>query len=101
MAETNTEDGHLTAQLSDRLGRNARILRRSRPRRNDNAVVTRELGDGHLVIAMDHRLDTELAQVLHEVVGERVVVVHDGELRCWSAHCISSAISIALNIAPA
>ena len=34
-----------------------------------------DLGDGHVVVALDGDVGAELAEELHEVVGERVVVV--------------------------
>src|SRR5436189_101637 len=55
------------------------------------------LVDSHLVVAKHRRLGAELGHVLDQVVGEGVVVVDHRELR----HHMASAISIALNIAPA
>ena len=50
-----------------------------RPRR-DHDVARRQPGNlvqRHLVVAPHHRLRTQLAQVLHQVVGERVVVIEN------------------------
>src|SRR5713226_9841155 len=102
VAETHTEDRHLSAELLDRIVGDARIVGSAGPWRDDDAVVLRQLTDAHLVVAEDRRLHPELAEVLNEVVRERVVVVDDREPGRWRVrHHMSSAISIALNMAPA
>src|SRR6266851_4237597 len=96
VAEADAKDRDLSRQLLDRLVGNAGVVRRAGAGRNDDAVVAGQLGNGDLVIAEDDRLDPELAEVLDEVVRERVVVVDDRQL--WSGtvdHHNSSAISIA------
>jgi len=44
--------------------------------------------DAHRIVALDHDLGPELAQVLHEVVGKGVVVVdhHNHWFRSLAAH---------------
>src|SRR5260370_25232215 len=102
VAETDAEDRDLAGKLLDRLVGDARVVRRAGARRDDDAVVAGQLGDGDLVVAEDGRLDPELAEVLDKVVCERVVVVDDRQLwRGTIDHHNSSAISIALNMAPA
>src|SRR5207253_9588221 len=59
--------------------------------------VRPELLHRHLVVAKHVALRAQLGEVLHEVVGERVVVVDDRQPH----HHIASAISTALNMAPA
>src|SRR2546426_1743222 len=101
MAEAYAEDGDLAIELRDRLVGNSSVFRRAGTRRDDHTVVTPQLDDAHLVVAKHSGLDPELAEVLDQVVGERIVVVDDGEPGGRSVHHRSSAISIALNIAPA
>ena len=59
--------------------RDAGFIGRARPGRHDHPVVAadEQLVDGRVVVA--HHLDVgaELADVLHQVVGEAVVVVED------------------------
>ncbi len=80
MAEADAEDRDLAGELLDRLVRDARVVRRAGAGRDDDAVVAGQLGDGDFVIAEDGRLDPELAEVLDEVVRERVVVVDHRQL---------------------
>src|SRR4051794_39383994 len=62
---------------ANRIDRDARLLRRTWARRNDEPIGLQpnELGDRRLVIADDAHLSAPLPQVLDEVVGEGVVVV--------------------------
>ena len=101
MAEAHAEDGDLAVELRDRLIGNSRIVRCAGAGGDDHAVVTRQVADAHLVVPKHSGLDAKLAEVLDQVVGERVVVVDDREPGGRSIHGSSSAISIALNIAPA
>ena len=59
----------------------ARFLRRARAGRNDDVarLQLRDLVDGDLVVAKDAQVDVRihLAQALHEVVGEGIVVVDE------------------------
>src|SRR6266850_8411443 len=96
VAETHAEDGHLARQLPNRLRRDTRVRWRPRPWGDDDPIKRPKLRNRDLVVAEHARLSTELGQVLHQVVRERVVVVDDGEV-----HHICSAISMALNMAPA
>src|SRR2546428_1626154 len=102
VTEANAEDGDFPGQLLYRLIGDAGIVRRAGTGRDDDAVVAGELLDSDRVVSEHVRLHAELAQVLDEVVCERVVVVDDREpcLR-RACHHMPSAISMALNIAPA
>ena len=66
------------------------------PGRDDHAVVAalQQPVDGGGVVAHDLHLGAQLAQVLDEVVGERVVVVDDEQLRHAQSAC-RAASSIA------
>src|SRR5438093_5968624 len=99
MTEAYPEDGNLAAEVANRLRGDSRFARSAGAGRDDDAAVGRKLTRRHLVVAEHVRHGPELGQVLDKVVGEGVVVVDDGEARV--AHRISSAISTALNIAPA
>src|SRR5262249_26893246 len=66
--------------------------------RHHQGVEPPQPGHGHRVVAEHHGLGAQLGQVLHQVVGEGVVVVDDGDAR---AHRSLSACSTAANIAPA
>src|SRR5207245_10445192 len=99
VAHADSADGHPAAGVAKRLGGASRLACSAGGVRDDDAAVGRELAQRHLVVAEHVGHGPELGQVLDKVVGEGVVVVDDGEARV--AHRISSAISTALNIAPA
>src|SRR5438309_1410376 len=96
VAQAHAEDGNLAAQRANRIVGHAGVIRRARSRRDDDAIELRELVDRDLIVAENGRLGTELGHVLDEVVREGVVVVDHRD-----GHYIPSAISMALNIAPA
>jgi len=53
-------------------------IRSSRSRRDQDTFgldLILDLVHRHLVVADDEHLGTELAQILHEVIGERVVII--------------------------
>src|SRR5919204_362553 len=77
----------------------ARIVGRARTRRDDHAVegALQQVVGGCAVVAHDLEVAPQLAQVLDEVVGERVVVVDHEDLHGQSG--CSSAISTARSTA--
>ncbi len=80
MTQTHPERGDAGLGHSPRhLQRDAGLLGRARTRREHAALVgaREQLLDGGPVVAHRVHLGPELAQVLNEVVGERVVVVED------------------------
>src|SRR5262249_27896548 len=82
MAEAHAEQGRCAGESPDHVHRDPGLVRRARPGR-DRARVRRPLGDRvepDRVVALDRDLGAELAEVLREVVGERVVVVDQQEL---------------------
>src|SRR5882762_2863671 len=60
---------------------NAGILRYTRAGRNHDArwLQPFELLERHFVVAEDSEFFTQLAEILYEVVGERVVVIDDDD----------------------
>ena len=83
-------------EAPDGLERDARLVGRAGAGRDDHAVgaALEELVDGGGVVAHDVDLRAELPQVLHEVVGEGVVVVDHQDAR--HGHCswaIASSIA--------
>jgi hypothetical protein len=77
MTEANSKDGKFPCQALDELHRDTCILRGARAGRNHDAfrLAARDLLDSDSVIAMDFDIAAEFAEVLREVVGERIVVV--------------------------
>src|SRR6266849_395701 len=77
VSQANTQNRKLPAQFLDKLHGNPCLLRRARPGRDHDAfrLSLHNLLDGNLVVAMHLNLATQLAQILRQVVGKRVVVV--------------------------
>src|SRR6185369_5951005 len=80
--EAHAQDRQLAGEMADGVDRNARFGRRAGTRRHHQViwVALRNAFDGDLVIAKHFDLRAELAEVLHQVVGEAVVVVDHEEL---------------------
>src|SRR5438552_11790192 len=97
MAQAHAQDRDLAAERAHCFVGDARVVGSSWSGRDDDAIELCQLVHAHLVVAKDRGLGAELGHVLDEVVGERVVVVD----HCEARHHIASAISMALNIAPA
>src|ERR1043166_9476742 len=92
VAEADAEQRDVAGERGDQLQRDASLVGRARPRRDDDAVgpyLLLDLPDRHLVVAPHLDLGAKLAEVLDEVVGERVVVVYQKDahknFRAWLA----------------
>src|SRR5690349_2224198 len=82
VTEADAEDRNLAGEPMDDIHRDAGFVRRARTRR-DRDRVGRLRGDRlerDGVVALDGDVGTQLAEILREVVGERVVVVDQEEL---------------------
>src|SRR5438067_2451540 len=79
MAETHTKYGCGLMEASNHVFRDARIRRYTRPRRNHDPRRCQPLDfvEADLIIAIHAQFFTQLAEVLDEVVRERIVVIDD------------------------
>ena len=79
MAETNAEHGNFLAEGADHVVRQARLARRTRAGRHENAfgIEFADFIERDLIIAMDDEVHLHLAQILDEVESKRIVVVDD------------------------
>ena len=79
VAETDAEDGHFSGHVANERDENAGLAGCTGAGREQNALGPQSfhLLDGQLVVAIDLDLCAQFAQVLDQVVGERVVVVED------------------------
>src|SRR5688572_7727963 len=96
MAQAYAQDRHFARHPLDQRQRDSGLVRRARSR-GQHDVRWREhfhLGGGDLVVSEHAHLGAQLAQVLHEVVGKRVVVVDHGD-HAPSPEAASAAISSA------
>src|SRR5262245_5038312 len=83
VAEADAEDRDRAREALDQRHRDAGLARRARSRRDDDAVgrQRRDLRETDAVVAPPLDLRPELREILHEVVGEGVVVVDHEEPR--------------------
>ena len=77
VAQADAQDRHRAAQLADQRDADAGLVRRTRPRRDHDLLrrQRRHIADAQLVVALHQHIGAQLAQILVQVVGERVVVV--------------------------
>src|ERR1700726_3044233 len=106
VAEADTGRGYSGLRHpSHDLERDAGLVRRARPGRNHApfiALALKELCHGRAVVAHGLHVGAQLAQVLDEVVGERVIVVDDEDSHVQSGCSQAGAIALmaALDLAP-
>src|ERR1700686_1580800 len=89
VTQTDPEQWDPAGERFDHFHRNTCFIRRTRPRRNkDSRRLERalDLFDGDFVVAAHFDLLAQLTEILHEVVGKRIVVVDDQKhVKCqWS-----------------
>src|SRR5947209_12504635 len=79
MSEAHAEYRLFAGEVPYEVDADAGLLRSARSRRDQNPLGRHrlDLRDGHLVIALHHYLSPKFTQVLHQVVGEAVVVIED------------------------
>ena len=77
MPEANAKNRNLPRKALDQRNAHARFLRRARPRRHDDALrfLARNFVECNFVVAMNFERLPQLAEVLRQVVGKRIVVV--------------------------
>ena len=77
VAEAHAENRHLAGEFLDQRHRDARLVGRARAGRNHDMVglERRDLLHRDLVVAEYPHLLAQLAEILHQVVGEGIVVV--------------------------
>jgi len=87
MPEADAQDGKAIApELGDRCRADARVLGPAWPGRHEQRSRLERAETSHVdgIIAHHDRLGTQLAEVLHQVVDEAVVVVDDGHSHAHS-----------------
>src|SRR5581483_6524000 len=98
MPETDAENRRIAVHLlNDRIG-NATFGRVAGTGRDDDVRGGKcaNFVQRYLVVAKDAQRRAELAEILNEVVGERIVIVYDHNHSSSSAMRIASANAVAL-----
>src|ERR1700726_4690938 len=85
MAEADAENRDLAGHLAQNLQRDASFRRRTWSRRDNDCIGAQcaHAGDVDRVVAPYRDLSAELTEVLHEVVGKRIVVIYHNESNCF------------------
>jgi hypothetical protein len=98
MAKADTEDRIAAGELHDRLDRDAGFPRGAGARRNHDLVRRQALDvfDRDLVVTHDRHVRSQFAEILHQVVGERIVIVDHYQFDCAHAPSPSSPASAML-----
>src|SRR2546429_6927530 len=75
--QTNAEDGNLFAEMDDDFFADTRFARRSWSWGNANMTrhQGRDLSDGDRVVSCNGQFKSKLAEILGQIVGERIVVI--------------------------
>src|SRR6185312_11224327 len=86
MAQAHAQYRQLAGKVPDQGNADARLLRRTRTRRNKNVIGLQGLDfrRSNLVIAAYLYFLAQFAQILHQVVGKGIVVVEDEDH--WLSH---------------
>ncbi len=86
VAETDAQDGDLFVEAPDDVEGDARLIRGAGAGGQDNGLRCHglDLLQGRLVVPPDNHVFSELAQVLDQVVGKRVVIIDHQDLFCTS-----------------
>jgi hypothetical protein len=77
MTEAHAENGDSVSKSFHERNRVARLLRPARAWRYDQPIKTTGVLGPELVSPDDRRVGAELAEILHEVEGKRVVIVEN------------------------
>src|SRR5271155_2124743 len=77
MSQAHAQNWEFSFQALYQLDGNSRLLRRARPGRNHNFLWLAAFNffHGNLVVAMHLHIATQFAQILRQVIGERIVVI--------------------------
>src|SRR5664280_2649227 len=83
MAEAHAEQGHASCEMADQFDADSGVLRGAWPGGDHDAIGMKvvDAADSDLVITAHHYLLTQFAEVLHQVVGEGVVIVENEKHR--------------------
>ncbi len=79
VSEADTQDGQLSGEMPKDINADAGFLRRAWTRRNYDAFRVHLLDflDGNLIVPANHHIRAQFTQILHQVIGKRIVVIED------------------------
>ena len=90
VSQTHAQHGELSAEAANRLYRDAGILGIARPRREDQRLRCQcfDLRNGDLIVPDDFDICVQFADVLIQVIRERIVVINEQD------HCSASLMAL-------
>src|SRR5256885_909041 len=79
MSQADAENWRLSCHMTNQLHADAGVVRRARPRGDDDPLWPHalDLRGRDLIVAAHLNLLPQFAQILHQVVGEGIVVIED------------------------
>src|SRR5258708_7660655 len=77
MAQADAQNRQFAGQMPEKIDADTCLLWGTRPGRDHNTLRAHGLNffDRDLVVAADYHFRTQFAQILHQVVGERIVII--------------------------
>ena len=90
MTKADAQKRQASGEMLHGLDRDTRLVRRARSRRDNDAAGLEglDLFDRNLIVAIDPYVLPQLAQILNEIVGERVVIIdhqqHGDQWSLWA-----------------
>jgi hypothetical protein len=77
VSQADAKNREFAREPANQLNADAGVLRRAGTRRNHNALrlAARNFLHGNFVVAVDFNVATQLAEILRQVIGKRIVVV--------------------------
>ena len=89
VSEANAQRRHAAGKAADDFVRQARFTRRARAGRNQDAFRFElfDLIERDLIVAMHLHIHAHFAEVLDEVVGERIVIIDDQQHARSKGNC--------------
>src|SRR5260370_1165516 len=86
MTEAHAENRHLARHLAQDAERDTSLGRRARSRRDYDCARPERAhsGDVDRVVALHNYFGAEFAEILHDIVGKRIVVIDHHQANCFS-----------------
>ena len=97
VTEADSENRYLPSKVTDHVTADSSLFRRAGARRDADALWCHclDLGESDLVVSLHEGIGSQLAEILDEVVGERIVIIDDEDHDRKVVLSVAAASSIA------